>query len=790
METFRSKEPSAGGKRGSYTVYKRQGMDEGELSDMAMKVEEGEMEDPSVTSDMVYLITRRLSNRKKALTYLVLVSLLLLVVAFLLGYVSFRNTCRSCVEINSECTATLNEDEYDWQSRYPSSEGILYWNDLKTMLHKYLNKEEITKNIRIMSEKPHPTGSQQLQDLVTHIHKKFHTYRLNHVWTDSHYVTLPTPDRDSSNSLCVMDSNGALRETIPLEDQDVYLAYSPSGTVTGGLVYGFYGRDEDFQRLRELSVNVQGNIVILRVGKISFAEKVNFAQQYGAIGVLIYPDPEDIPQNPRGLGLCSNTAISGHVHLGTGDPFTPGFPSFNHTQFPPINSSALPGIPAHPISANTASKLMNKMGGREAPPSWKGGLPHTNYNLGPNFTEPGNQLKLGVANRMVSTVINNVFGSIDGFTEPDRYIILGAQRDAWGPGAAKSGVGTAILLELAHALSEMVANGKRVQPRRTLLFASWDAGEFGSVGATEWLEGYLTMMHLKAAAYFSLDKAVLGDDRLYMQSSPLLHNLIEMVIKQVGSPKQSGQSVYDQIMARDPDSIDQITQSLTMDSSAYPFTAFAGVPAMELTFDELDRVYPFLNTKLDTYDTLNRKLNGRLADVSQAVAEMVGQMVIKLTHNDLLPLNYRAYSDVTLNYLIQLRSFANELQSRGLTLQWLYSARGDFSRAAERLTSSIRTSNERDERLNRIYNDKIMRVEFYFLSQYVSATDSPFRHILHGRGDHTLDALCEHAQLLAVDPARFDEKKFRRQLALVTWTLQGAANALSGDVWSLDNNSF
>ncbi len=42
----------------------------------------------------------------------------------------------------------------------------------------------------------------------------------------------------------------------------------------------------------------------------------------------------------------------------------------------------------------------------------------------------------------------------------DQYIILGAQRDSLGPGAVKSGVGTAILLELARTFSAMVKNGK------------------------------------------------------------------------------------------------------------------------------------------------------------------------------------------------------------------------------------------------------------------------------------------------------------------------------------------
>lgn len=91
-------------------------------------------------------------------------------------------------------------------------------------------------------------------------------------------------------------------------------------------------------------------------------------------------------------------------------------------------------------------------------------------------------------------------------------------------------------------------------------------------------------------------------------------------------------------------------------------------------------------------------------------------------------------------------------------------------------------------------------MEFYFLSQYVSPADSPFRHIFLGHGDHTLGALLDHVRLLRGQGSGspeatssnvalgFQESRFRRQLALLTWTLQGAANALSGDVWNIDNS--
>ena len=91
--------------------------------------------------------------------------------------------------------------------------------------------------------------------------------------------------------------------------------------------------------------------MIVRAGGITFAEKVANAQSFNAIGVLIYMDQTKFPVVEADLPLF------GHAHLGTGDPYTPGFPSFNHTQFPPSQSSGLPAIPVQTISRETAEKL-------------------------------------------------------------------------------------------------------------------------------------------------------------------------------------------------------------------------------------------------------------------------------------------------------------------------------------------------------------------------------------------------------------------------------------------------
>uniref|UniRef100_A0A4W3IUF5 Transferrin receptor 2 n=1 Tax=Callorhinchus milii TaxID=7868 RepID=A0A4W3IUF5_CALMI len=400
--------------RNSVSIYRKAELSEENPSDMTMDMEE-EVK-PSQVNDITAMLNKDPQSKRRILTYLLLVSLLLFLVAFLLGYITFRKSCKSCMEMDSECATTMSEDESDYQIYVPQ-EKELYWDDLHTMLKKYLDKQEIEDNIRKVSEFSHPSGSEQQVVLSRYVYQKLQSRRLNHVWTDSHYVNLPFPNRLSPNFVQLVEGNET-RELLELEDEEVYCAYSAQGKATGGLVYAFYGREEDYIRLDEMNVTVKNNIVIVRIGQTSFAEQVAVAQKFGAVGVLIYPDPEDIPQSPRGVGILASTSFNGHVHLGTGDPFTPGFPSFNHTQFPPVTSSALPKILAQPISSKIAKKLMNKLSGRLAPREWRGRLPSTLYYLGPNLKSPGLRVQMGVNNDMKSTMIYNVFGSIEGLQEP------------------------------------------------------------------------------------------------------------------------------------------------------------------------------------------------------------------------------------------------------------------------------------------------------------------------------------------------------------------------------------
>lgn len=93
-----------------------------------------------------------------------------------------------------------------------------------------------------------------------------------------------------------------------------------------------------------------------------------------------------------------------------------------------------------------------------------------------------------------------------------------------------------------------------------------------------------------------------------------------------------------------------------------------------------DRVYPFLHTKEDTYENLHKILRGRLPAVVQAVAQLTGQLVIRLSHDHLLPLDFGRYGDVVLRHIGNLNEFSGDLKvqdaNRAPSLQGRFVTKG------------------------------------------------------------------------------------------------------------------
>lgn len=210
--------------------------------------------------------------------------------------------------------------------------------------------------------------------IIEFIKSKFTEFGLNTV-EDRYDVYLSFPEEHDLKLLNQKNSEVLYRA--PLQEDEIeedegtkgdlvptFLGYAANGNVTGEYVYANYGTIKDFANLKEAGVKVTGKIAVIRYGKIFRGLKVKFAQENGAIGVLIYTDPGDdhdiTPRNgykqyPHGPARQESSVqrgsaqFLGGVETSPGDPTTPGYPSKEGvSRSDPKDSIGL--IPALPIS--------------------------------------------------------------------------------------------------------------------------------------------------------------------------------------------------------------------------------------------------------------------------------------------------------------------------------------------------------------------------------------------------------------------------------------------------------
>ncbi|KAM9350106.1 transferrin receptor 1a [Symphorus nematophorus] len=703
-------------------------------------------------------VAQKLGRTPKNLCFMAATTLLIFIIGYLIGYLVHRK--KELAPNTVACAQPYKEPVPHETGAAP----LMDWDDVKKLLAGKLSADKFETVLSDFSRADHRAGSSGDDSLGNKVLEKFKQYGMN-TWTDEHFVKVQDPPASGSTKVVYKGKE---------ERPSGFLSYSASGAVTGPVLYAHYGEENDFRSLRDKNMNMSGKVMLVRGGKISFAEKVANAAKMNASAVLIYPDPAD-------YAFEDTTQLFGHVHLGSGDPYTPGFPSFNHTQFPPVQSSGLPKIVAQTITARMANSILRQLGGQNGPQSW--GVVN-------KLGDENDAITVEVNNVLTEKKINNVFGVIKGFVDADRYVVIGAQRDAWGPGFATSTVGTSVLVELARSISEMVKNDG-FKPRRSIVFASWSAGEYGSVGATEWLEGYFSSLSMKAFTYINLDGVVAGRNGFKVAASPLMHNLIESSLKEVNSPNKA-LSLFSQF-ARGNWELN-LLQPMKLDDAAYPFLAFSGIPSVSFQFTPGNSEYPYFGTMLDTRDKLDVATSHQVPQLAEIAARFAGHIALRLVHDHLLRMDLMKYDNVIRTHVAQINRRVKAVQRvqpqllpKALTVQWLISASGSYSRASRNLAADVQNSDLDDIEMCRIINDRIMTVERNFLSPYVSPRESPFRHILLGSGPHTLQALSNHLEALRTDNPEADANLFRNQFALATWTVQGCANSLAGDIWSLDN---
>jgi hypothetical protein len=259
--------------------------------------------------------------------------------------------------------------------------------------------------------------------------------------------------------------------------------------VRGDPVYAGFGRKEDFDRLKQMGVSMEGKIAIIRYGEVFRGNVVKLAGLSGAIGAILYSDPAEVAQEgtdaahtyPNTDYMPDHGVQRGTTKNDNGDSLTPFYPSkpdlYSTITVDDLKKDhVIPSIPAIPMGYADIYNILSQMGGDNAPSDWQGGLNFT-YKLGPGMLN-SQKLEIEVHSTLEIREIQNVVGYLYGEKERDRYIILCNHFDAWVYGSIDPNSGTAMLSEVARAMKEAKDAGS-FKPLRTLMFVNWDAEEYG-----------------------------------------------------------------------------------------------------------------------------------------------------------------------------------------------------------------------------------------------------------------------------------------------------------------------
>ncbi|HET7296063.1 MAG TPA: M28 family peptidase [Gemmatimonadales bacterium] len=494
---------------------------------------------------------------------------------------------------------------------------------------------------------PHVAGTPAQAMTRDYVLAKLRAWGLE-AWTKEYQVYIPHPD--SVAAWLVLPGRAAvplvLREPVVAREPATrgpqvppFNGYSGDGDVTAEVVYVNYGLIEDYQTLDSLGVDVRGKIALARYGRSFRGIKAREAEKHGAVGLVIYSDPQDdgyargdvYPDGPmRPWGGIQR----GSVMNVNGDPTTPGYASLPNARRVPEDSLPVPRIPVLPMSYGNARRLLEHVDGQSVPQTWQGALPFR-YHVGPGPVRARLHVKTERGARAMHPIWDT-FGMIRGARFPDQWIIVGAHRDAWTPGAADNISGTVTVLEAARAFAELARAGE--PPARTLIFATWDAEEWGLIGSTEWVEELADSLRAHAVVYVNEDDVAQGP-RFGGGASPSLKPLIRDVARRVPDPSGRG-SVYDAWLDRfKGDTALLALGNLGGGSDFAGFYHHLGIPAAEVGFEGPTGVY---HSMYDGYDWMSR-FGDPGYRAHQAAARLVALLVARVANSDVLPLDYAAF---------------------------------------------------------------------------------------------------------------------------------------------------
>src|SRR5437868_8309938 len=426
--------------------------------------------------------------------------------------------------------------------------------------------------------------------------------------------------------------------SVALPQVKAFNGYGAAGDVNGDVVYVNYGLIEDYAQLDSMGVSVKGKIAIARYGRSYRGIKAREAEKHGAVGLLIYSDPADDGYvrgdvYPAGPMRPSHGIQRGSVMNPNGDPSTPGYASTENAKRIPTSQMEIPRIPVLPISYGNAAELLRGLSGNSIPQPWQGGLAFR-YHVGPGPV----QARIAVITDATTNPYKEIwdtFGVIRGSDYPDEIVMIGGHRDAWGPGAADNVSGTVSVLEAARAIAEQAKAGKL--PKRTIVFATWDAEEWGLIGSTEFVEEDSLRLSRNGVAYLNQDDIAQGPN-FSAGGSPSLRALLRDVAKKVPDPSHEG-SVYDVWRKRANLAADSLEPPMGDPGGGSDFAGFynhLGIPIADWGFGGPQGVY---HSAYDSYHWMS-KFGDPGFEYHATSARIGAAMLLRIADADILPYDY------------------------------------------------------------------------------------------------------------------------------------------------------
>jgi len=542
-----------------------------------------------------------------------------------------------------------------------------------------LNTEEMDEWLRRLSAKPHHVGSAAGREAVDFMAELLESWGYE-VEIAEYDILLPTPVTRELELLGPNSYSATLTEDSLDEDPSTsvredllppYNAFSVDGEVEGELVFVNYGIPEDYEILERHGIDVTGKIAIAKYGRSWRGIKPKLAGEKGAIGTIIYSDPGDdgyaagevYPDGPFKHESAVQRGSVMDMPTYPGDVLTPGIGATEDARRLDIDEApTLTKIPVLPISQRDAAPLLAAMGGAVVPPEWRGGLPMT-YHLGPGPARV--RLKLEFDWQRVPAY--NVIARLEGSEYPDEWVIRGNHHDGWNHGAADPISGMVALLAEAKATAALAQAGR--PPKRTIIYAGWDAEEPGLIGSTEWAEHHAADLQEHAVAYLNTD----GNSRGFVNigGSHTLERFFNQVMDNVSDPraeisvKERRRALLRVNAEGEGDSAEAERADLRISplgsgSDYTPFLQHLGIASANMGFggEGNDGSY---HTLYDTYEHYTAWRDPELT-YGEALAQVAGRATLRLANAPRLPFEFENFADNVAMYVDELEDLAERMR--------------------------------------------------------------------------------------------------------------------------------